>query len=55
LTIQMTNNVDVDDATWQQVKTALPNPKTQAEIVAVIATYNMVSRFLIACRIEPES
>jgi alkylhydroperoxidase family enzyme len=55
LTIQMTNNVDVDDATWQQVKAALPDPKTQAEIVAVIATYNMVSRFLIACRIEPES
>jgi alkylhydroperoxidase family enzyme len=54
LTIQMTNNIDVDDETWQELKTALPNPQAQVEIVAIIATYNMVSRFLIACQIEPE-
>jgi alkylhydroperoxidase family enzyme len=55
LTTQMTTNIDVDDDTWQQFKTALPDPQTQVEIVGVIATYNMVSRFLVACRIEPET
>src|SRR5580692_10028604 len=46
LTTQMTTSIDVDDDTWQQFKTALPDPQTQVEIVGVIATYNMVSRFL---------
>jgi alkylhydroperoxidase family enzyme len=55
LTRQMTTNIDVDDETWQQVKTALPDPRTQVEIVGIIATYNMVSRFLIACQIESET
>jgi alkylhydroperoxidase family enzyme len=55
LTTQMTNNIDVDDETWQELKTALPNPQAQVEIVAIVATYNMVSRFLIACQIKPEA
>jgi alkylhydroperoxidase family enzyme len=55
LTTQMTTNIDVDDETWQRFKTELPDPRIQVEIVGIIATYNMVSRFLIACRIEPES
>jgi alkylhydroperoxidase family enzyme len=55
LTVQMTGNIDVDDATWQQFKAALPDLRVQVEIVAIIATYNMVSRFLIACQIEPEA
>jgi alkylhydroperoxidase family enzyme len=54
LTTQMTTRIDVDDETWQQFKAALPDPRVQVEIVAIIATYNMVSRFLVACRIEPE-
>jgi alkylhydroperoxidase family enzyme len=55
LTTQMTTKIDVDDETWQQFKTALPDPRIQVEIVGIIATYNMVSRFLIACQIEPET
>jgi len=55
LTIRMTRFVDVDDDTWERVRTLLPDAQAQIEIVSVIATYNMVSRFLIACRIEPES
>jgi alkylhydroperoxidase family enzyme len=55
LTIQMTTNIAVDDDAWQQFKIALPDPRIQVEIVGIIATYNMVSRFLIACQIEPES
>jgi alkylhydroperoxidase family enzyme len=55
LTTQMTTRIDVDDATWQQFKAALPEPRMQVEIVGIIATYNMVSRFLVACQIEPET
>jgi alkylhydroperoxidase family enzyme len=55
LTTQMTTNIDVDDDTWHQFKIALPDPRIQVEIVGIIATYNMVSRFLIACQIEPET
>ena len=54
LTTRMTVYIDVDDETWLQFKTALPDPRTQVEIVGIIATYNMVSRFLVACQIEPE-
>jgi alkylhydroperoxidase family enzyme len=55
LTTQMTTHIDVDDETWRDFKIALPDPRTQVEIVGIIATYNMVSRFLIACQIEPEA
>jgi alkylhydroperoxidase family enzyme len=55
LTTQMTTSIEVDDETWQQFKSALPDPRTQVEIVGIIATYNMVSRFLIACQIESET
>ena len=55
LTTQMTNKVQVDEQTWEQFKTAIPDPRVQVEIVGVIATYNMVSRFLVACQIEPET
>jgi alkylhydroperoxidase family enzyme len=55
LTTRMTTHIDVDDETWRQFKTALPDPRTQVEIVGIIATYNMVSRFLVACQIEPET
>jgi alkylhydroperoxidase family enzyme len=55
MTIRMTTRIDVDDETWRQFETALPDPRAQVELVAIIATYNMVSRFLIACRIEPET
>ena len=54
LTIRMTRFVHVDDATWEHVRRLMPEVQAQIEIVSVIATYNMVSRFLIACRIEPE-
>ena len=55
LTTQMTTNIEVDEETWLQFKTALPDPRIQVEIVGIIATYNMVSRFLVACQIEPET
>ncbi len=53
LTIEMTRQVDVDDDTFASVHAALGDRAT-VELVAVIATYNMVSRFLVALGIEPE-
>jgi alkylhydroperoxidase family enzyme len=55
LTIRMTRHVEVDDATWERLVSELPEVQAQVEIVGVIATYNMVSRFLIACRIDAEA
>jgi len=55
LTIRMTRHVEVDDATWECLRSELPEIQAQVEIVGVIATYNMVSRFLVACRIDAET
>lgn len=53
LTIEMTGQVAVDDSTFDAVHVALGDRET-VELVGVIATYNMVSRFLVALGIEPE-
>lgn len=53
LTIEMTRQVAVDDSTFDAVHDALGDRKT-VELIAVIATYNMVSRFLVALGIDPE-
>jgi len=53
LTIEMTRQVDVSDDTFAAVHAALGDRET-VELVGVIATYNMVSRFLVALGIEPE-
>jgi alkylhydroperoxidase family enzyme len=55
LTLEMTRHITVTEATWGRVQQCLPEPQFQVEIVAVIATYNMVSRFLQACGIEREA
>jgi len=54
LTIEMTRNVEVSDATFATVKATLPNHQQVVELVGVIAAYNMVSRFLVALGVEPE-
>jgi alkylhydroperoxidase family enzyme len=53
LTIEMTRSVAVSDATFDRVQLLLGHRHT-VELVAVVATYNMVSRFLVALGIEPE-
>lgn len=53
LTIEMTRQVEVSNDTFAAVHAALGDRKT-VELVGVIATYNMVSRFLVALGIEPE-
>jgi len=54
LAVEMTTNVEVSSATMASVRAALPDDRHVVEIVAVIATYNMVSRFLVALGVEPE-
>jgi alkylhydroperoxidase family enzyme len=54
LTVEMTRNVKVSDATMASVRAALADHRQVVEIVAVIAAYNMVSRFLVALGVEQE-
>lgn len=53
LTIEMTRNVEVRDETFERAH-ALLGVRQTVELVATIATYNMVSRFLVALGVEPE-
>jgi alkylhydroperoxidase family enzyme len=53
LVIEMTRSVQVADATFAQVVSHLGERQT-VELVAVVAAYNMVSRFLVATGIHPD-
>lgn len=54
LTFEMTRNVKVKAATFADMREVLPNNQHMVELVGVIATYNMVSRFLVALGVEQE-
>lgn len=54
LTIEMTRNIKVSDATFTAMRRHLSD-QTMVELVMVIAAYNMVSRFLVALDIQPET
>ena len=53
LALEMTLNVVVADATFEAVRSLL-GERGVVELVALVATYNMVARFLVALGIEPE-
>ena len=48
LTLEMTEGVAVNGDTMEWVKRAMRSDQAVVELVATIATYNMVSRFLVA-------
>ena len=52
--VQMTLDVQVADALFGELRSAF-NETEIIELTGAIATYNMVSRFLVALKIEPES
>ena len=52
LTDAMTRDIEVPDALFERVREHFDAEKL-VELVATIAAYNMVSRFLVALRIEP--
>jgi alkylhydroperoxidase family enzyme len=54
LTSEMTRNVKVSDATFADVRSQLGDDRQVVELVGAIATYNMVSRFLVALEVDPE-
>jgi len=51
----MTRDVRVDDAVFAAVQALLPDAQQQVELVGVIASYNMVSRFLVALQVPMEA
>ena len=51
LTREMSRNIAVSDETRAEICALLPNEQV-VELVAVIASYNMVSRFLVALGID---
>jgi alkylhydroperoxidase family enzyme len=54
LAVEMTRTIHVTPATMSSLRAALGSDRQVVEIVAVVATYNMVSRFLVALGVEPE-
>jgi alkylhydroperoxidase family enzyme len=52
--LEMSRAVTVSDATFAQALAALGCQQTMVEMVAVIASYNLVSRFLVALEIGAE-
>jgi alkylhydroperoxidase family enzyme len=55
LTLEMTRDVEVSDVTFAAARAALPDDRHMVELVGVIATYNMVSRFLVALQVDAEA
>ena len=53
LVVAMTRDVQVDDATFAGARAVLGSDQTMFELVAVIASYNMVARILVAMKLEP--
>mgnify|MGYP000873805775 CR=1 FL=1 len=54
VTCELTRDLRVSEAAFAALRAALPDPAQQVELMAVIATYNMVSRFLIGCDVPDE-
>jgi alkylhydroperoxidase family enzyme len=54
LTLQMTRQVQVDDAVFAAARTAVGDDRRMFELITVIAAYNMVSRILVAVDIQAE-
>lgn len=55
LTIEMTRAVTVTDATFAGVQAVLGDRQQVVELVGTVAAYNMVSRFLVALEVTPET
>ena len=53
LAMQMTRLIEVEDTTFAVLEKHLGSTGV-VELVGVVATYNMVSRFLVALGVEPE-
>jgi alkylhydroperoxidase family enzyme len=54
LTFEMTRHVKVSEATFETVRSLLGDVRQVIELVGTVATYNMVSRFLVALEVDAE-
>lgn len=54
LSLEMTRDVAVSDATFAEVRASLGNDQHVVELVSTVAAYNMVSRVIVALGIAPE-
>jgi alkylhydroperoxidase family enzyme len=54
LTLGLTRDVQVSEEAFAAAREALPDTRQLVELVGVIATFNMVSRFLVALGVELE-
>jgi alkylhydroperoxidase family enzyme len=54
LAVEMTREIKVSNTTFERVCSVLKDERQVVELVGVIATYNMVSRFLVALEIDME-
>jgi len=54
LTVEMTRDVKVSELTFAAARSALGKDRHLVELIGVIASYNMVSRFLVAMELVPE-
>jgi len=54
LTREMTLSIHVKERTMERIKSLLNNAQQLVELVGVISTYNMVSRYLVAMGIQAE-
>jgi len=53
LTVEMTTQVAVSEATMRRVRAVLPDAQV-VELIGTISGYNMVSRFVVATGVEME-
>ena len=53
LVLEMTRQVHVGDATFANARAVMGSDMRMFELIGVIATYNMVSRILVAAQLEP--
>lgn len=53
LTLEMTRDVKVADATFAALRNQLKNDTHLVELIGVVSSYNMVSRFLVALELTP--
>jgi AhpD family alkylhydroperoxidase len=54
LCVEMTREIKVCNTTFERVRSMLQDERQVVELVGVVATYNMVSRFLVALEIDRE-
>ena len=55
LAVQMTCNVSVTEAVFEEARLQLGSDRLMLEAVGIIAAHNMVSRVLVACEVGIES